>query len=602
MAEFLIPRRSLLSRREGSLEEHLPPSHLVRFVWKTLESLDFSGLEKLYESIEGGPGRPPYHPRLLAALWIYGMMEGFQTAASVAKACLNRDDFRWLAGGLTPCDQTLLNFVSLAHEPLLGVWARLLGAMHQAGHIDLSALVEDGTKLRANVSLRSFHTACEIVPIVEELKAQLARKLQELVPAETARCHRAQIRALEGRLKRTQAALQEARPAEPAPRPVPAPLPPLCQPSVPNEIGRPPKPTALPTLFRREKFRYDPSRDLMVCPQGKELRFLGVQAGHLARARPVDYRIYERYDCSDCQVKSQCTTGRGRRLKVPVAKTETSSPPNSQETPAQASPPGPPSKPAADESKKPRASATDPEARLMLGGGSQKRIEPSYNADLTVTRHGIIVSQFLTNEASDYDHLKRALPFVVSTLGRPDAWAGDGHYATHANLLLAHETGVTLYAPMLSLERKEGGKFTAVDFRHDPEKDVLVCPGGRDLYKMGHYEHEGIPIDLYRRGDCSDCVLKARCTNGKTKHQTRGVAHHLLPAHEKRMNEMGEKIDRFRRQTVEPVNGQIKQHGLGRLRVRGLVRGGTMLTLACFAHNLMKWKARDAARALARAS
>ena len=68
------------------------------------------------------------------------------------------------------------------------------------------------------------------------------------------------------------------------------------------------------------------------------------------------------------------------------------------------------------------------------------------------------------------------------------------------------------------------------------------------------------------------------------------------------MNEMGEKIDRFRRQTVEPVNGQIKQHGLGRLRVRGLVRGGTMLTLACFAHNLMKWKARDAARALARAS
>jgi len=100
----------------------------------------------------------------------------------------------------------------------------------------------------------------------------------------------------------------------------------------------------------------------------------------------------------------------------------------------------------------------------------------------------------------------------------------------------------------------------------------------------------------------SDCALKPRCTNQKGKVQTRGVAHHLLSALEKRMNEMGAKIDRFRRQTVEPVNGQVKQHGLGRLRVRGLARGGAILTLACFAHNLMKWRAREAARALARAS
>jgi len=239
-----------------------------------------------------------------------------------------------------------------------------------------------------------------------------------------------------------------------------------------------------------------------------------------------------------------------------------------------------------------------------VGGGSQKRIEPSYNADLTVTRHGIIVSQFLTNEASDFDHLKKALPFVVGTLGRPDAWAGDGHYATHANILLTDQAGVTLYAPMLSLERKEGTNFTAVAFRHDPEKDVLICPGGEELYRMGQasgIKNRPAP-DLYRRSDCTGCELKARCTKTKSKVQTRGVAHHFLPAHEKRMNEMGERIDRFRRQTVEPVNGQIKQHGLGRLRVRGLSRGGVMLTLACFAHNLMKWKGREAARALARAA
>jgi hypothetical protein len=120
---------------------------------------------------------------------------------------------------------------------------------------------------------------------------------------------------------------------------------------------------------------------------------------------------------------------------------------------------------------------------------------------------------------------------------------------------------------------------------------------------MGRYrEKEGNPYDMYRRGDCSDCALKSRCTKGKDRLVCVGTAHHLLPALEKRMKEFGDRLQSFRRQTVEPANSHIKQHGLGRLHVRGLARCGVVLTLACIAHNLMKWKARDAARALKRAS
>jgi hypothetical protein len=64
------------------------------------------------------------------------------------------------------------------------------------------------------------------------------------------------------------------------------------------------------------------------------------------------------------------------------------------------------------------------------------------------------------------------------------------------------------------------------------------------------------------------------------------------------MNETGAEMLRIRRTTVEPVNGQIKQHGIGRFHVRGLNRCSNVLTLACIAHNLMKWKAREEARVL----
>ena len=56
------------------------------------------------------------------------------------------------------------------------------------------------------------------------------------------------------------------------------------------------------------------------------------------------------------------------------------------------------------------------------------------------------------------------------------------------------------------------------------------------------------------------------------------------------MEQDGEKMRKFRGSTIEPVNGQLKQHGLVRFHVRGLARCGTALTLACIAHNLMKWK------------
>lgn len=650
MAAFLVPRRSAVVRWRGTLDGLLPPQHLARFIWQVLSSLDFTGLEDRYRSVAGGPGRPPYHPRVLAALWIYGMTQGLGTAAGIAMACAVRDDFRWLAGGLAPSDQTLLNFLSDAGTGLASLWEHVLRSMQQAGHIDLSVIAEDGTKLRANASPRSFLTAPEITEVIDKLKTQIADTLTQLAHGgengprgkaeralRTRRCQLARAeeaaRELGARLARREA---RGSPAGGAPAPAPST-------AEPAPVESPETPV---TRFTRHDFRLDPDRNLLRCPADQELRFLGQYPTDTGRG---SYRLYGRRDCGGCPLKARCTEGRGRRIKLPVHPAVDPPPPASPAVTAQATT-DPKEAGAAEEDhpRGPKASVTEPEAVMMLAT-SEKRWQPSYNADLAVTRHGIIVSQFLTKDTTDFHHFDPALRAVLSTVGKPESWVGDGHYGTQANVLLADREGVFLYAPPAGPSTIRGAtapatpldegpgiadsprrdapgpsteKFGRQDFRADAERGVMVCPADRDLRLMGVYRTEnGLgSYRLYGRADCRDCSLKSRCTESKGRRlkmplvaeervprpqldahpgpETEQDLGRLLQALADRMEEVGDAVLRFRRQTVEPVNAHLKQHGLGRFHVHGLARCAVILTLACIAHNLTKWRAREAARLL----
>ncbi len=640
MAGFLVPRRLAVIRRRSTLEALLPEGHLARFLWDLLQEIDFGPVEALYKSVHGGPGRSPYHPRVLVALWIYGLMEGTETAAAIASACGSCDDFRWLAGGLNPSDQSLLNVLDLG-DPLQTVWNDSLRLMQEAGLINLNDVFEDGTKLRANASPASFRTTDEIDARSAALKTKLddARGRLPTNPKVIF-----EMRGLELRLAKTERAAQELR--ERAQRRehgagatgVPA-APAISQaaerrlPVIPSDPSHRPRAR---TLFERSKFTAHPEIDAMICPAEQELRLVGEYTSSNGRGR---YKLYRRRDCGDCQEKPQCTKSKGRQLKIPVdvagkmdevsqPPAETPEAPRSTEAALCSEPPtsaqGARTEPVR---RGPFASVTEPEALMMLAT-SEKRWEPSYNADLTVTRDQIIVSQFLTKRPTDFHAFPPALA-AVTMIGHPVNWVGDGHYGTQANLLLADREGVSLYAPSTkapsqqaeriadstppapSPDSKADRRFERSDFRREVDRDVLVCPADQELAFVGVYR--GVqPYRLYRKADCSGCDSKARCTEAKGRrvkvpstldpHLTDSAlplerAEHqdlaaLLRARDERMKDRGDELRRLRGATIEPVNAQLKQHGLGRFHVHGLARCGAMLMLACIGHNVMKWKAR----------
>ena len=62
-------------------------------------------------------------------------------------------------------------------------------------------------------------------------------------------------------------------------------------------------------LFSRADFRYDPERDVFVCPAGKLLTTSGT-----AHDGTTYKYLAKRSDCQNCPLKPQCTKGRERRL------------------------------------------------------------------------------------------------------------------------------------------------------------------------------------------------------------------------------------------------------------------------------------------------
>jgi transposase len=106
--------------------------------------------------------------------------------------------------------------------------------------------------------------------------------------------------------------------------------------------------------------------------------------------------------------------------------------------------------------KEPRASTTDPEARVMMmpDGGCR----PAYNVQLaTTTAGGIIVGVDVINTGSDSGQLAPMTQQLEKRYGaKPKEAVADGGYATLADIQAMHaDHGVAVYAPVKDAEKKK---------------------------------------------------------------------------------------------------------------------------------------------------
>ena len=129
----------------------LEDGHLAIFVSDVVDSLDLSAVNRVYE--RNFPiGNPPYHPRMMVKLWIYGYCVGERSSRRVEQLTYESAAYRFLAGEQHPDHNSLSSFRKRHLEAFSDLFPRVVRLAMDAGLVPLEHVAIDGSKVLANAS------------------------------------------------------------------------------------------------------------------------------------------------------------------------------------------------------------------------------------------------------------------------------------------------------------------------------------------------------------------------------------------------------------------------------------------------------------------
>ncbi len=143
-----LPEQELLL--PPSLREWLAEDHLAYFVSDVVDQLDLSAIHAVYEKEKRG--QPPYDPRLMTKLLVYGYCTGVFSSRRIGKRLQEDIPFKVLAAGNEPDFRTISDFRKIHIETLQNLFEQVLAMALECGSIKLGRVSLDGTKLKANAS------------------------------------------------------------------------------------------------------------------------------------------------------------------------------------------------------------------------------------------------------------------------------------------------------------------------------------------------------------------------------------------------------------------------------------------------------------------
>ena len=236
-------------------------------------------------------------------------------------------------------------------------------------------------------------------------------------------------------------------------------------------------------------------------------------------------------------------------------------------------------------------STTDPDATIMQTKGG---VDLGYHTHYVVDggRARIIVAALVTpSKVMDNQPM---LDLLWRTRFRWKLWprhvTGDKKYGTEENLVAIEDQGIRAYIPIPDMDHRTEF-FSSKEFQYDAERDVYVCPTGKELHFFPAHSTERSRRYRAHAKDCNHCPLKAQCT---TSTQGRSLCRSVDEACLERVRAYQptaayKKALRKRQVWVEPLFAEGKDwHGMRRFRLRRLWRVNCEALMRAAGQNLKR--------------
>ena len=177
-----LPEQDLLL--PPSLREWLPEGHLAYYVGDIVDQMDLSAIHAVYE--KELRGQPPYDPRMLTKVLVYGYCVGVCSSRRIQKRLQEDIGFKVLAAGNEPDFRTISDFRKIHLEALQGLFEQVLEMALESGARKLGRVSLDGTKVKANASKHKAMSYGRMNEKQKQIREQVKRILAEAEAADEA--------------------------------------------------------------------------------------------------------------------------------------------------------------------------------------------------------------------------------------------------------------------------------------------------------------------------------------------------------------------------------------------------------------------------------
>lgn len=193
---------------EPSPDEKVGQAPGLRFLDAFLRNMDWSAWEAKYSS--DPRGRPPHHPRVMAAAVLYGLIDGVTSTRGLEKSSRLRLDYHWLLEGRVLDHSTIGKFRNRFTSEIKDLFRQINRRAAELQHMTLEDLMIDGTQVRANSDRHSAKDERQLERKLSELEDRMDQRIDQLQEAEDGE-EVQELRQQVDRLEKEVANLREAR-------------------------------------------------------------------------------------------------------------------------------------------------------------------------------------------------------------------------------------------------------------------------------------------------------------------------------------------------------------------------------------------------------